>query len=257
MLSIVFLVEYDGTNYGGWQIQKNAMTIQGELQNTWEKLTNTTTNFIGAGRTDAGVHSVGQIASAKIDKIIIPVKKIALAMNSAIPKDIKISKAKYIDFPFHPRFEAIAREYNYYIGKDISIFKRNYISELKYNIDENKLFEISEIFLGSHNFTTFSKINDDIKNNNCIISKSHWEKLPNDIYKYTVVSNHFLYGMVRALVGVMIDYARGKRSLEDIQDALSKENRSLASGFAPPTGLFLNRVHYRKEIEDKLEFYSD
>ena len=255
MLSIACLVEYDGTNYAGWQIQNNAITIQGELQKSWEKLTNSNVNFIGAGRTDAGVHSIGQVASAKISDISIPENKVAIVINSVLPKDIKLHNAKYLDFPFHPRFDAIAREYNYYIGKNISVFKRNYISELKYNIDENKLFEIASIFLGNHNFTTFSKINEDIKNNNCIISKSEWEKLPDCIYKYTIVSNHFLYGMVRAIVGAMIDYARGKRSLEDILQSFAKDDRALASGFAPARGLFLKRIYYNQEIEEKLGFY--
>lgn len=257
MLSIVCLIEYDGTNYGGWQIQNNANTIQGELQKSWEQLTKTSVNFVGAGRTDAGVHSIGQVASAKIEEIQIPENKITLAINSILPRDIMIKKAKYIDFPFHPRFDAIAREYNYYIGKNISVFQRNYVAELKYNIDENKLYEIASIFLGNHNFTTFSKINEDIKNNNCIISKSEWEKLPGDIYKYTIKSNHFLYGMVRAIVGVMIDYARGKRILEDIIISFEKQDRTLASGFASAKGLFLKRVYYAEKIEEKLGFYSD
>jgi len=255
MISVACLVEYDGTNYAGWQIQNNADTIQNELQTTWKKLTNSNVNFIGAGRTDAGVHSAGQVTSAKIDEIIIPENKIAIALNSILPRDIKIKKAKYIDFPFHPRFDAIAREYNYYIEKNICVFQRNYIAELKYNIDENKLYEIASIFLGNHNFTTFSKINEDIKNNNCIISKSEWEKLPGDIYKYTIKSNHFLYGMVRALVGVMIDYARGKRTINDILISFEKQDKSFASGFAPARGLFLNRVYYQKEIEEKLGFF--
>lgn len=256
MLSIACLIEYDGTNYAGWQIQNNANTIQGELQKSWKQLTNTQINFIGAGRTDAGVHSAGQVTSAKIDDIIIPQNKIAIALNSILPRDIKIKKAKYIDFPFHPRFDAIAREYNYYIGKNVTVFQRDYIAELKYNIDENKLYDIASIFLGIHNFTTFSKINEDIKNNNCNISKSEWEKLPGAIYKYTIKSNHFLYGMVRALVGVMIDYARGKRSLEDIIISFEKQDRTLASGFASARGLFLNHVYYPKEIEEKLDFYT-
>ncbi|HRS02224.1 MAG TPA: tRNA pseudouridine(38-40) synthase TruA [Bacteroidota bacterium] len=256
MLSIACLIEYDGTNYAGWQIQNNADTIQNEMQIAWKKLTSQSVNFIGAGRTDAGVHSKGQVASAKIDEILVPENKIAIALNSKLPNDIKIKKAKYIDFAFHPRFDAIAREYNYYLGKDVSVFQRNYITDLKFNINESKLFEIASIFLGAHNFTTFSKINEDIKNNNCIISKSEWEKLPSDIYKYTIISNHFLYGMIRALVGVMIDYARGKRTKEDIRNSFEKENRALASGFAFAKGLFLKRIYYAEEIEEKLGFYS-
>jgi tRNA pseudouridine38-40 synthase len=206
----------------------------------------------GSGRTDAGVHSEGQVATAEVSKIIIPETKLATALNAALPNDIKILKAIYIDKQFHARFDALEREYKYKLAKKVNVFERNFVTEIKLPFDISKLYEIADIFLGSHNFTSLSKVNPDIRNNNCIVTESRWEKAENDIHTFYFRANHFLYGMVRATVGIMLDYARGKKTREDIHKALEFEDRQLASAFVPPTGLFLSKVFYPKEIEKQI-----
>lgn len=248
MTTLVLVIEYDGTDFSGWQIQPNARSVQEEIQKSYQKLTNEQISITGSGRTDAGVHAKSQVASIPISNKIIPEEKLRIALNSALPGDIRIINAKYLDFKFNARFDASDRTYEYYISKNINVFERNFITEMKYPIDEIKLFEISKLFFGINEFTTFSKINPDIKRNECKVFESKWEKQDSTSFKYTIRANHFLYGMVRALVGVMIDYARGKRTLEDIEYSLKAKNRELASGFAPPTGLFLSKVNYSDKI---------
>jgi len=248
MFSLALIIEYDGTNFFGWQFQPNARSVQDELQKAWNKITKTNINFVGSGRTDTGVHAYAQVASAYPVDLIIPQNKLAIAINSVLPNDIYVKKAVYLDFKFNARFDAKFREYHYFITKHYSVFNRNFITNYKLPFDEDKLFEISEIFLGKNDFTTFSKINNDIINNVCEVTISKWEKTQDSILVYKIQSNHFLYGMVRAIVGVMLDYARGKRSKEEILEALQSKDRSLASPFAPPTGLYLAKVYYDDKI---------
>lgn len=249
MQTLVLVVEYDGTNFSGWQIQPNGRTIQETLQKAYFELTGESINIIGSGRTDAGVHATGQVASAKISLPKIPNEKLSIAINSILPNDIRIVNAVYSELPIHARFDATARKYKYRLSKTVSVFERNFISEYKIPFDTDRLFEISRIFIGNIDFTTFSKINPDIKNNTCNVTESYWEFEDNLTLRYNIKANHFLYGMVRAIVGVMLDYARGKRSLNEILRAIDMKNRNLSSGFAPAEGLYLTRVYYPNEIE--------
>jgi tRNA pseudouridine38-40 synthase len=248
MITLAMVIEYDGTDFSGWQIQPNAPTLQESLQNAWKKITGQNISIMGSGRTDAGVHSFGQVASANIEQILIPEEKIAFALNSILPNSIKIVKAKYLDFEFHSRFDAVSREYVYYLGWNLNVFNKRIIAEQNRIIDFNKVSEIAPIFLGKNDFTSLSKNNPDIKNNFCIIEESNWNKIADNIYKYHIKSNHFLYGMVRAIVGVMIDYSAGKISKEKIEYMLQNPKREYNFTFAKPNGLYLNRVNYIPEI---------
>ncbi len=246
------VVEYDGTDFSGWQIQPNASTVQESLQNAWKKITGQKISIIGSGRTDSGVHSFGQVASANLEQILIPEEKVAFALNSILPKTIRIKNAKYLNFEFHSRFDAVSREYVYYLGWHLNVFNRRIIGEQNREIDFHKLSEIAPIFLGKNDFTSLSKNNPDIKNNICIIEESNWTKLEHNIFKYHIKSNHFLYGMVRAIVGVMIDYSAGKISKEEIEYMLQNPKREYNFTFAKPNGLYLYRVNYNTEINEIL-----
>ena len=252
MITLSMVIEYDGTDFSGWQIQPNAPTIQESLQNSWKKITGQNISLIGSGRTDSGVHALGQVATAQLSGILIPEAKVAFAMNSILPKTIKIQKAKYLSIEFHPRFDAISREYVYYLGWELSVFNRRFIAENSKEINFGKITEIAPIFLGENDFTSFSKHNPDIKNNKCKIEISNWSKIDNNIFKYHINSNHFLYGMVRAIVGVMIDYVIGKISKEQIEFMLQNPKREYNFTFAKPNGLYLSKVNYSDEINKLL-----
>jgi tRNA pseudouridine38-40 synthase len=251
--NLILNIQYDGTNYSGWQIQPNAITIQGKLQNVLKELTGLNLNIIAAGRTDAGVHAKNMTAHAKIDdNFNLPDTKIKAAINSILPNDIRINKAIVYNGEFHSRFDALKREYHYYLMTDYNVFRRLQSGYYKYPIDEKKLLATSGLFEMTADFTTFSKINPDIKNNKCIIDLCKWEKIDENYFVLKIRANHFLYGMVRALTGAMLDIARGKRDKRDVLIALQQQNRQLASPLAPPQGLFFAKAFYNNEIEELL-----
>lgn len=251
MITLVLLIEYDGTNYSGWQIQPNALSVQETIEKVWFKLTNKTVRLIGSGRTDAGVHSRGQVASAELDEVIIPEEKLRIALNSALPEDIRILNTFYLYEKFNARYDAKSRVYQYFIGWNIDVFSRFYITKSKRELNIEKLQESANLFIGKHDFTTFSKFNPDIRNNICIVTKSIWEQVNNETLRYTIEANHFLYGMVRGLVGAMLDYEREKYDLNYLKDCLNRPDRSKYIYFAPATGLFLTKVKYGEKF-DKL-----
>lgn len=252
MSTLALIVEYDGTNYSGWQIQPNGKTIQEEIQKAYFQLTGQSINLIGSGRTDAGVHASGQVASTEINNQIIPSNKLRVALNSVLPYDIKVIQANYFEEKFHARFDAIERKYNYLISDKVNVFKRNFITEYRLPFSKEKLIEIAPIFLGKHDFTSLSKYNPDIKNNICNVTESEWQIDINGTLNYHIKANHFLYGMVRATVGIMLKYARGKISKEEIQLSLQKKDRRNPIGLVPPIGLYLTKVYYPNHFEEIL-----
>lgn len=249
MNTLILKLEYDGTEYAGWQIQPNAKTIQEELEKALKEVAKFSLKTVGAGRTDAGVHAKGQVVSVPLGvDFPVPLPKIPIAINSHLPNDIKVVNAVSVPYSFNARYDALAREYSYTILLKESVFLKRYAYVVKYNLDFNLLEETAKLFLGKHNFTTFSKLNEETKNHFCNIFISSWQKIDDDILQYRIKADHFLYGMVRALVGAMIDVARGKRSIEDIKSALKKRERSKASPLVPPEGLVLEKVYYSKKL---------
>lgn len=248
-MTIILEIEYDGTNYSGWQIQNNAITVQGEIEKAVTEIFGKRYSVIAAGRTDAAVHAVRQIAHiADVSNLSIPQDKLPQALNSKLNNDIRIRKARYYAGNFHSRFDAKGREYIYKLNTEYNVFERNYVSFVKYKIDDNKLIDSAEIFTGSKDYTTFSKYNADQTNPLCHVSKCKWEKLSETQLQLTIASTHFLYGMVRSVVGASIDIARGKRSKEEIINAFEKKDRNLNSPLAPPQGLYLYKIFYDLEL---------
>ncbi|MFH1052580.1 MAG: tRNA pseudouridine(38-40) synthase TruA [bacterium] len=249
MQTLILKIEYDGTNYGGWQIQPNAPTVQEEIQKAYFSLTGEQINLVGAGRTDAGVHARGMVAHAVLEnELKIPQKKIVKAINGNLPLDIRITDAVLTDKKFNARFDAISREYSYSIHLKETPFLNRYSTYIRYKLDIEKLFASAKVFLGKHNFTTFSKLNSDTKNYICTVEKCEWERISDNQYILHIKADRFVYGMVRSLVGAMLDVARGKRSIKDIRESLEQENRELISPIAPPQGLVLEKIYYPEDM---------
>ncbi|GAB1372531.1 tRNA pseudouridine(38-40) synthase TruA [Candidatus Kapaibacterium sp.] len=245
MRTLKLIIQYDGTNYSGWQIQKNSCTIQEVLEIAIFATTGSYYNTIAAGRTDAGVHAFGQVVSVAIDdNFKIPEKRILYSFNSKLPKDIRIIECDVLDHPFHARFDAKNREYVYFLSNKYDIFSRNYTTFIKFPFDKQALIESAKVFMRKDDFTSFSKYNPDNVNPVCDITLSQWEHLDDNKMIYKVRANHFLYGMVRSLVGVMLDVAKGKRSIENVMESLAQKDRNLNSPLVKPNGLFLNKVIY-------------
>lgn len=242
---IVFLIEYDGTNYSGWQYQENSTSIQGTIKKSLTKAFGQSFSLVGAGRTDAGVHARGQVAHSIVpDEFSVPENKIPTAVNSKLPKDIRIIDAKIVDVPFHATIDAIARVYTYFIHTRPSVFLRNYSYYLPYTIDYQKLFESANIFVGEWDFASLAKKNPSTKNYICRIEKSHWEQIDEFRYKYSIQANRFVYSLIRAIVGAMIEIARERLNLLEILTVLKTGTKKLNIPLAPQCGLFLEKVLY-------------
>ena len=171
-------IQYDGTYYAGWQIQKNSITIQQKITEALEILTKTKVNLVGSGRTDTGVHSIGQVANFRSEKEI-DIYRFKHSLNSLLPFDISVSSMEQVEENFHARFDAKKRSYLYLITQHKSPFYKNYSYFYHKKIDLDKLNGLSKVFLGEKDFTAFSKKNEDIDNKSCTIYNVYWRKKVN------------------------------------------------------------------------------
>ncbi len=249
MKNLAILLEYDGTQFGGWQIQPNAPTVQESIQRAFYELTPNPYILIGAGRTDSGVHSSGQVANILLDyDFPIPEHKIAIALNTKLPRDIRIIKAKFVNQDFHARYDAIAREYEYFIHTKETVFLNRFSTYYKYPLDTDELITSAKVFIGENDYTSFSKLNTSTKSYVCNVEKCKWKIIEPGRFKLTIRADRFVYGMVRALVGSMLDTASGRLFISDLIFGLNNPNRENFARLAPPQGLTLKKVFYPEDI---------
>jgi len=250
MQPLLLHLEYDGTAFAGWQIQPNTRTVQGELEAAFLKTYGLPCSVIGAGRTDAGVHARGQVAHVFLKDCAnkIPEDKITKAINARLPKDVRLRNAILLKEPVHARFDATAREYSYTITTEETVFKRHFAWAPKAPFDKVFLKSAAEVFKGYHDFTTFSKFNSETKHYRCDVYDCEWNEAGENSLRLKIRADRFVYGMVRALTGAMMDVARGRRTIEDLQKSLSLKDRSLSSPLAPPEGLVLEKISFPAEL---------
>lgn len=249
MQTLALCIEYDGTNYFGWQKQKNAVSVQQKVEEAVAAILGIYVPVVGAGRTDTGVHARGQVAHARLEKLCrIPESNLIRAFNSKLPPDIRITNLRLLDGKFHARFDAIAREYSYTISSVKSVFSRLFAFYPDYPFDIGILLESASVFLGVHDFSTFSKSNPDTKSYVCNVKICRWSKHKNFL-RLRIKADRFVYGMVRSLTGAMLDIARGKRTMGEVRESLGRADRSLISPMAPPQGLVLEKIYYPKNIK--------
>jgi tRNA pseudouridine38-40 synthase len=249
-MTIILCIEYDGTDYFGFQSQPDRKTIQGELNKAIKKAFNAEYQVIGAGRTDSGVHSSGQIAHFVVDKPLqIPLHKVIKAINQKLPHNIRVKRLWFSELEFHSRFDAQYREYRYRFSRHPSVFNRRYTTFFPYKLDIPLLHNSAKLFLGQHNFYTFSKSNSTNGDYHCTIYKCEWKQSDNDNYELIIVADRYVYGMVRAIVGTMIDVARHKRVIDTIENCFHTPDRRLSSSLAPATGLDLYRIYYKSPFD--------
>jgi len=237
-------IQYDGTNLHGWQVQKNGRTVQGELQCALQKIfKNQKINLIGSGRTDSGVHALGQVANIKLDTEM-DVKSLLNAINGNLKNnDIMVIDINQAPTDFHSRFAALKREYIYQITTKDSPIGRDYYWNVKEEIDFKLLDKCSSLLVGEHNFTQLSKRNDEIDNRICNVYLSEWKSINGKIY-YKIIANRFLHHMVRYLVGTMVEISKKHSfTIEDFNLMINGNNREQIFR-APSKGLFLKKVYY-------------
>ena len=239
-------IQYDGTDYCGWQIQKNAITVQATIKKALEDIVKTNNvNVIGSGRTDSGVHSVGQVCSVKLKTNMTNIQLLK-ALNSKLPNNIRVSLSEIVDDKFNARFSAVDREYIYKIKKESSPFDYKYYWNYPYDYDINILNNCAKIVIEQNNFYNFCKPSPDIKNYNCTINYSQWE-IENDILIYQINANRFLHHMVRMLVGTMLEVSRGKILEVDFLNLFNQNLNKNMILTAPSKGLYLFKVKYENE----------
>ncbi len=242
MKNYKLLIQYDGTNYAGWQIQKNSITVQQKITDALEVLTKEKINLVGSGRTDTGVHAFGQVANFRTENEI-DIYRFKHSLNSILPFDISILKMNEIDVDFHSRFDAKKRTYIYMISKTKSPFYKNYSYFYHNKIDVNKLNDLSKTFLGEKDFTSFSKKVSEQENRTCSIYSARWKTIGELTY-FFISANRYLHGMVRAITGTLLKVQELNYSESYIEEMFKSLNREVALDSVPPNGLFLYKVEY-------------
>jgi len=234
-------VAYKGTNYSGFQSQHNANTIQAEIEKAFTVLQKEKIILTGSSRTDAGVHAIQNFFHFDFEKQISP--EFTYQMNSILPVDIVVKKLIPVAEDAHCRFDAISREYKYYIYRNKDPFLKDIAFYFPYKLDIDKLHEAADIIKGYQDFTSFSKRNTQVKTFICEITESKWY-LEKNCLVYQVKANRFLRGMVRALTATMLKIGRGKLSVDQFREIIAAKDCTKTSFAVPAQGLFLISVGF-------------
>lgn len=244
MRNIKITIEYDGTNYLGWQRQKSGSTIQNTLEEAIRSLTNEDVEVIGSSRTDAGVHAKGFVANFKTNTKI-PADKYREAINHKLPDDIVILKSEEVDEDFHSRYNARGKTYSYSIlNRDVhSAIGRNYLYHIKRKLDIEAMKEACKYFIGTYDFSAFKSSGSSVKTTIRTIYELYIEE-NNNIIKIYVTGDGFLYNMVRIIVGTLIMVGFNKIMPNEIENIISDKDREKAGICVPSTGLILEKVYY-------------
>jgi tRNA pseudouridine38-40 synthase len=240
--NIKIILDYEGTAYHGWQYQDNAVSIQGKLEQAIFKLTGEKVRVTAAGRTDAGVHARGQVVNFRIKKKI-PIHNIEMGLNAHLPKDIAVKMADEVNPGFNARFWAKKRVYQYYLSTEKTAILRNFCWQLFQKIDTTVLMPMAGMLIGEHDFGAFSRLEVQSPHKICTVYESCWFNEKN-MWIYRIAANRFLHGMVRTIVGTMIDVARGKLTLAQFREIFHSADRLAAGQTAPAKGLVLEEVLY-------------
>ena len=245
MNTYALVVQYDGTDYAGFQVQPRQRTIQGELEKALSRLGPGSIRIAGAGRTDAGVHSEGQTGSFRDDQITVPVERLPYALNSLLPPDIRVVKSWLAPPDFHARISAVQKTYRYqvYQSEFPNVFHRRYACWLREPIDWQAVEECAKVFVGTLDFAAFAASGSSVKTTvRTMLDVSVEHAPPLTLLRFT--ADGFLYKMVRNLVGTLLDVGRGRLSMEEVLTVMQSGDRTLASATAPPQGLVLESVRY-------------
>ena len=244
MRNIKLTIEYDGKEYGGWQKQPNKLNIQGEIERAIEEVTGEKVDLIASGRTDAGVHALGQVANFKIEKNI-PIEKIPYALNSKLKKSIRIKKAEEVPEKFHSRYTCKKKTYRYVINNSVqgTAIYRNLQYHFPEKLDEEKMNEAAQYLIGEHDFKSFKASGTSSKSSVRTIYDAKVTR-NGELVTIELTGNGFLYNMVRIIAGTLVDVGTYKIEPIDIKNILDAKDRLKAGKTLPPTGLYLVKVEY-------------
>ncbi len=241
-------IEYDGTSYSGWQKQDNAKTIQGTIIKSVEsafkktKGENRLIDFQGSGRTDSGVHAIEQVAHLECETMLAP-HILRLKLNDELPSDINILEIEKAGSRFHARHSAKSRQYLYRISKRRTAFEKKYVWWIKDNLDVGAIKDSSEVLKGMNDFRSFSEPDKENKSTKVLVESLQVTE-EDDLIYLRITASHFLWKMVRRIVGVLAEAGRGNISQSKIKYYLENYSGEPAKFTAPPSGLFLEKVFY-------------
>jgi len=252
MRNIALRLSYDGTNYHGWQRQKNALTVQETLENALSKALKSETRALGCGRTDAGVHAGVYCANFKTEGKI-PVERLPLALNSLLPDDIAVAAAAEVEEDFHAVFSCRRKEYTYFIHNAAvrNPFYKNRLYFCPQRLNIEAMRKAASAFLGRHDFRAVRSAGTNVKTTVRTVFCFEIER-KHDIISFKICADGFLYNMARAMVGTALYAALGKIHPEDVAELLKRADRSLAGPTAPPQGLYMTGVWYGDSAAGKI-----
>ena len=237
-------LEYDGTRYAGWQLQKNERSIQGELIRAAVKVFDTQqVEIYGAGRTDAGVHARGQVAHLAVDSTKLSPEQIRIRLNDELPHDINILQVEKAHPKFHARHDAKSRSYVYEISKRRDAFGKKFSWWVRDRLDIAAMQEAAGRLVGFHDFASFSDADKDNQSSLVHLTRLDVREAGERIYIH-ISGSHFLWKMVRRITGVLVEVGRGNMTPDTVEDFLETPSREPAKFTAPPGGLFLEGVEY-------------
>lgn len=265
-MKLLLKVSFIGSGYCGFQCQKNGMAVQNVLTDAAEKVFGLSCNVTGCSRTDSGVHALGFCCTVEprdAEKLkekwyTIPVGKVHCAFAPHLPHDISVVGACEVEDDFHPRYASTGKEYVYKIwaGKPDDPFSEGRSCRFRLGIKDDefeKMRRAAEFFVGEHDFSAFmasgSKITDAVRT----VYYANVEKAPDGMVFFTVAANGFLYNMVRIMAGTLLDVAKGRIAVSDVENIILSKKRENAGFTAPPEGLYLNRVFYEEDFDFRCE----
>lgn len=239
-------IEYEGTRYSGWQRQENAKTIQGTIVKVANEIFgNDFVDLQGSGRTDSGVHALEQVAHLDAKTVLAP-EIIRMKLNDLLPHDINILEVEKASQNFHARHDAKTRSYLYQISKRRTAFGKNYVWWIKDKLNFKQMESASKLFIGMHDFSSFSDDDPEEKSTKVLIDDIQLKE-DGDLILIRIVGSHFIWKMVRRIIGILVEVGRGRKTERDIINYLNVKSNEVAKFTAPPSGLFLERVLYEGE----------
>lgn len=244
MRNLLLEIAYDGTNYHGWQVQKNAVTVQQVFQDAAQKLFTVRPDVKGCSRTDSGVHANVYCLTLKTN-MKIDNESVVMALNTYLPKDIAVLSCREVESGFHPRYNVKSKEYIYkiYNGRIRNSFLKNYAFHYRYPIDTDYLCKEAQAFVGTHDFKGFCSANSKVESTVRTV-KSFDVRREGDMVYFRVEADGFLYNMVRIMAGTLLFINEGKIKQGELENIILSGERKRAGKTAPPQGLYLNKLNY-------------
>ena len=240
-------LSYDGTNYHGWQIQPNGISVQEVLMKALSTFLRKPIEVVGAGRTDAGVHARLMVAHFDFDAEL-DCATVVDKLNRLLPPDVAVHRVRRVKSDAHARFDATYRTYKYYITTCKDPFSRAFSWRIFQTLDFEKMNEAAQTLFDYIDFTSFSKLHTDVKTNNCKMMYARWEQIGERNWVFTIQADRFLRNMVRAVVGTLVEVGKGKLTVEGFRKVIEEKNRCSAGTSVPGNALFLVDVGYPEEL---------